>query len=226
MDFSAIFTSYWTQYRADSATPASTDEEYTVGLRLANEAINHWATYDGTFWRELLVNLQDSGEGVTVVTNQTAYDAPEDFAEAGGHIKVLDSNDKTIQTYPIIDTNEVQFKGDNDTYAYFSGSPVEGYVLNLNPKPSSSLNGKNLDYWYYKKPTEFATGTDITDMSNPYFIVHRMLANRFRASRNPFYTDALRDAENVLVKMKYDNDSGSWGNPWSIKDRSGSQFGS
>jgi hypothetical protein len=62
-------------------------------------------------------------------------------------------------------------------------------------------------------------------MSNPYFIVHRMLANRYRVSRNPFYTDALRDAENALGKMKMANDSGNWADPWSVQDRSGTNWG-
>lgn len=225
MQFDDIFTAFWTQYRGDSATPASTDPEYTVGMRLANEAINHWKTYDGTYWKELFASFKDE-EGTTITTNTTEYDAPGNFQEAGGNVKVLDSNNRVIQTYPVIDPHEAQFKTDQSTYAYFSGNPADGYVLNLNPAPSSSLNGNSIDYVYYKSPTEFSTGTDVTEMSNPYFIVHRMLANRFRATRNPFYTDALRDAENALSKMKLDNDSGTWANPFTIQDRSGNSWGS
>ena len=226
MDFTAIFTAYWNLYRSDSDIPASTDEEYTVGLRLANEAVKHWATYDGTLWKQLLVNLQASGEGVNVVTSQTDYDAPEDFNKPAGDIFVLDSTtNKTKQVYHLIDPSEAQFKNDDATYAYFTGSPAEGYVLNLNPAPTSTLNGHKIDYWYYKTPTEFSTGTDITEMNDAYFVVHRMLANRYRASRNPFYSDALRDSENSLAKMKMENDAGSWSQPYSVKDRSGSQWG-
>ena len=227
MDFDDIFTAYYRQYRAEADVPASTDDEYTIALSLANEAVNHWRTYDNTLWKELFVNLQDSGEGVTVATSTTQYDAPEDFARGGGHVKVLDSNGKTVQTYPVIGPEDVQFKGDNDTYAFFSGNPVDNYVLNINPSPAStsSLVGKSIDYWYYKKPTEFAQGSDITEMSDPYFIVHRMLANRFRASRNPHYDDAKQDAENALSKMKMDNESGDWSNPWTRQDRSGTAWG-
>lgn len=225
MDYDAIFTAYYNLYRADTDTPSSTDDEYTIGLRLANEAVNHWATYDGTYWKELFANLQIADEAVSVVTGTTQYDVPDNFAEAGGNVRVLDTNGKGIQTYKIIDPSEAQFRPDDATYAYFSGSPAEGYSLNINPAPTATLNGKDIDYWYYKKPTEFVEGTDITEMSNPYFIVHRMLANRFRASRNPYYEDALRDAENALAKMKMDNDSGSWANPWKLTDHSGSAFG-
>jgi hypothetical protein len=225
LDFSAIFQAYWTQYRADSDVPGETDPEYIVGLRLANEAVNHWKTYDGTFWRELFTTFRTE-EGGTLSSTTTEYDAPENFQEAGGNIRVLDASNKVIQIYPIIDPQEAQFKSDSATYAYFFGSPTDGYKLKINPAPSTALNGKNYDYDFYKSPTEFVGGGDITEMSNPYFIVHRMLANRFRASRNPYYTDALRDAENSLSKMKMDNDSGSWANPWQIKDHSGSSWGS
>jgi hypothetical protein len=224
MNFDDIFTAYWTQYRADSDVPDSTDPEYTVALRLANEAINHWKTFDGTYWKELFSTYAEN-EGGTITTDVTEYDAPDDFVEGGGSIRVLDTDGNTVQHYPIIEPHEAQFKADHATYAYFSGNPSDGYVLNINPAPSSALNGLRLDYDYYRSPTEFSTGSDITEMSNPYFIVHRMLANRFRASRNPYYLDALRDAENALSKMKMDNDSGSWDNPFQLKDRSGSSWG-
>lgn len=224
MNFTQIFQAYWTQYRGDSDVPASIDPEYTVALRLANEAINHWATYDGTYWRELFASFKDE-EGTTISTGVTEYDVPSNFQEAGGKISVLDSSNKTVQTYKLIDPHEKQFLGDNATYAYFVGNPADGYRLKLNPAPPSSLNGKSIDYIYYKTPTELSTGTDIPEMSNAYFIVHRMLANRFRTSRNPYYSAALRDAENALAKMKMDNESGSWSNPFTVKDRTGSSWG-
>lgn len=225
MTFSEIFTAYYTLYRGSATIPASTESEYTIGMRLANEAINRWATYDNTYWQELYTTPALSGDSSTVVTGTTEYDVPEDFQSAGGHIKLLDSDNNVFQTYPILEPQEVQFKSTEGNYAYFTGSPSEGYVLHLNPTPTSTQNGKTIDYVYYKTPTEFTTGTDVTEMSDPYYIVHRMLANRYRASRNPYYEDALRDAENALGMMKMRNDSGTWANPYSVADRSGTIFG-
>lgn len=227
MTFDDLFQAFYTQYRADTDVPASTDDEYTLGLRLANEAINHWASYDSTYWKELFTTRVESGDGTgTIATGITSYDAPDDMQEMGGSVRVLDSDNKIVERYPLIDPQEVQFRGSNQNYAYVMGDPSNGFVIHLNPAPPSSLNGLTIDYDYYKQPLEFTTGTDVSEMSNPYFIVHRMLANRFRASRNPFYQDALRDAENALGKMKMDNDSGSWTNPWTVMDRSGSNWGS
>lgn len=224
MDFDSIFSAFWTQYRADSEVPGSDEDEYTIAMRMANEAINHWRTYDGTYWRELFTTLQEA-EGGTISAGVTDYDAPDDFAEAGGSVKVLTSTGTTQLIYPIIEPQDVQFRDEGSTFAYFTGNPNDGYILHLNPAPSDNLDGLRLDYVYYRKPTEFSTGSDITEMSDPYFIVHRILANRFRASRNPFYDDALRDAENALAKMKMRNEAGNWADPWSLPDRAGTVWG-
>lgn len=226
MDFTAIFQAYYSLYRADSDVPTSTDAEYTVGLRLANEAVNRWAHYDGIYWKELFTTLQADGGGTqTITTGNTTYTTPDNFKEAGGYVKVVNSDGNTVQRYPIIESQEAQFQGDNSNYCYFTGSPVDGYILNLNPAPTSNLSGLDIDYVYYKAPTEFEAGADITEMADPYFIIHRMLANQFRAARNPYYSSAKSDAENALRQMQLDNNSGSWDNPLVIADNSGMSWG-
>lgn len=226
MDFDAIFISFYTQFRVDAQIPDSTDDQYVIAMRLANEAISWWQHYDGTYWKELFDTYQNSGDGQTASTGVTQYDAPSDMVEAGGYTRIIDSNGNTVRTYPIIEPHEAQFKIDRGQYCYFTGDPTNGFVLNLNPSPDSAIDGMNIDFVYYKAPTQFTTGTDVTEMSNPYFIVHRMLANYFRGSRNPYYQSAQKDAENVLRIMQAENNSGSWANPWKLQDNSGAVFGS
>lgn len=230
MDFDTIFSAYYNLYRADSDVPASTDAEYTVGIALANEAINRWSNYDTVYWKELFTTLQASTQTsptlvTAIATGTTTYTAPTDFKEAGGHVRVLKASGALHTSYPIIEPGKVQFMTTEAKYCYFTGSPKDGYTLNLNPAPISDLNGLEFDYTYYKKPTLFTTGTDITEMSDPYFIVHRMLASQFRAARNPYYSSAKSDAENALGQMKMENDSGNWSNPATITDNSGTVFG-
>lgn len=231
MDYDAIFEALYTLYRAESDTPDNTDDEYTICMRLANEAINRWANYDGTYWKELFTTLQRSTQVspalvTTVTAGTTTYVAPTDMREAGGLIRVVNSNGNVVRTYPIKNPEEVQFMNDAATYAYFVGDPNNGFTLHLNPAPDTSVDGMEFDYVYYKKPTEFSTGTDKTEMANPYFIVHRALAQRFRASRNNAgYQTAFRDAEDALKIMQIDNNSGTWDNPWELADRSGTVFG-
>lgn len=227
MTFSDIFTAYYSQFRADSDVPTSTDDEYTVGMRLANEAINYWENYDNTYWKELWTNLQSASTGATttITTGTQTYAAPTAFKEAGGNVRVLDTGGGILQEYPIIEPHEVQFKGTDDTYAYFTQAVTGLFTLHINPAPTSNLNGKSIDYDYYKTATLFTTGTSTTEMANPYFIVHRMLASQFRAARNPYYTSAKSDAENTIRVMQLHNNSGTWANPMVMSDKSGSAWG-
>lgn len=227
MTFDEIFTAYYSLYRSDSDVPTSTDDEYTVGLRLANEAINRWQNYDATYWRELFTTAQTNSTGgvVTITTGTTDYAAPTAFREAGGFVRVLSATGATQAVYPIIQPHEAQFKTDEARYAYFTKAASGQFTLHLNPAPEASLNGLRIDYVYYKNPTLFTTGTDTTEMSDPYFIVHRMLYNQFRANRNPYLTTAKADAENALKQMQMDNNSGTWADPPTLTDNSGIVWG-
>lgn len=291
--FDELFEDYYTLYRAEATVPVSTDDEYAIALVLSREAVNYWENFDGTLWKELYDTNQNDGSGAqTITTSTTAYAAPTNFKDAGGFIKVKDSNGNTIERYPIIEPQEAQFKDDNGQYAYFTKSPLyystgtasqstttitgvgttwtaamvgmqflfvtgesvtitafvsttsltasvsqtvtssayriltTGFTLNINPAPTANLNGKDIDYVYYKKPTKMTAGASHTEMSNPFFIVHRMLANRFRASRNPYTNSAKNDAENAVKVMQIKNNSGNWADPPTLSDTSGTTFGS
>lgn len=238
MQFQDIFELYYAQYRAEATQPTSADDEYTIAMRLANVAIRRWFTYDATYWQGLFTTLRASGEGTTIATGESQYDAPEDMQEAGavdlhnsagndetGWVKVLNSAGRTVVSYPIIDVREAQIRNDGGRYAYFTGDPNNGFTLNLNPAPDSSINGLEFDYTYYKKPTLVESADSTPEMSDPLFIVNHMLANRLRTSRNPYYGSAHDEAENLLGVMKMKNDSGTWSNPITARDRSGSIFG-
>lgn len=226
MDYDAIFNAYYTQYRAEATIPSTTDDEYIIGLRLANEGLNYWANYDATYWKELFTTAQTNSTGgvVSLSTGVKTYLAPTAMRESGGYIKFL--NGTTTQSHiPIIEPQDAQFRDPNSRFAYFTGDPNNGYTLNLNVAPVASENGFLVDYVYYKKPTQYTAGTSKSEIPNPYFIVHRMLASRFRSSRNPYYSSAKSDAENAMRIMQLDNNSGNWSNPWKLADNSGSVWG-
>lgn len=224
MDYDDIFEAYYNLYRAEATTPSSTDDEYTVGMRLANEAISRWENYDGTLWQQLYDTRVNNGTGgATIVYGDSTYNAPTNFKKGGGKIRLIDSDGNTRFYITLVSVEEAQFKSDDAIYAYFTGYPGN-YVLNINGI-TQSMDGLTIDYDYYKTATKFTTGTSTTEMSNPYFIIHRMLANRFRASRNPYYSSALRDGEDALKIMQLENNSGTWSNPWSLPDRSGTSWG-
>lgn len=221
MDFDAIFTAYYSLFRADSDVPTTGDDEYTVGMRLANEAINYWANYEGVYWNQLWTTNQESlNVGQVTVIGQKGYDLPANFREAGSYIVLKDGDGVIKSLVPRIEPNQVQFQGTDSAYAY-----VADGKMNLNPLPTADTADLTIDFDYYKQPTEFTVGASTTEMANPYFIVHRMLAQQFRAARNPYYSSALRDSENTIRLMQLDNNSGAWDNPPTLADNSGSTFG-
>jgi hypothetical protein len=226
MDFDDIFAAYYALYRVEAEAPASTDDEYLVAKSLANEAVNRWANYDNTLWKELFTtNLTDGGGESTVSAGTSEYAVSDNFREAGGFVRILDADGNTVRRYRLIEPHEQQFKSDSSFYATFIGDRSQGYTLKLNPVPDDAIDGLSIEYDYYKTPTLFTRGSTVTEMSQPYFIVHRMLANRFRGSRNPYYGSAKNDAEDVLRTMQLENNSGSWSNPWSLPDNSGTTWG-
>ncbi|MDE2107441.1 MAG: hypothetical protein KGL39_60150 [Patescibacteria group bacterium] len=225
MDYDSIFAAYYPLYVPQSEIPPSTDEEYKIGIVLANEAINHWAHYDGTMWKELFQTLQVEQDGDLVTTSASDYACPTNMAQPGGYLRLFDSNGTTQKRIKIVEPNEAQFMSDTAEYCYFTVDPKNGWTMHLNPAPVNEVVGLNMDYIYYKKPTQITKGSDMPDMSNPYFIVHRMLANRYRSSRNPYYGVAKDDAENALRIMQLENNVGTWANPWSVQDNTGSNWG-
>lgn len=226
MDLDSLFSAYYSLYRTEADTPASSDDEYIVFKALSKEAINRWANYDNTFWKELYQTLQRSEDGENkLVSGQNEYTTPEDMRVAGGFLRIYDDNGTTQRRIKIIEPQDTQFQTDTTPYCYFVGNPNSGFTLNINGDIPAEQAGLNMDYVYYKKPVVLTAGNDTPDMSQPYFIIHRSLANRFRGSRNPYYQSAKNDAEDILRTMQIENNSGNWADPWKLADNSSGRFG-
>lgn len=226
MTLEALFAIYYTLYRTEADTPNTSDDEFIIFKALTTEAITRWANYDNTFWKELYQTLQVEQDGdLTVTLGTTDYNTPANMRIAGGYIRLFDDNGTTKVRIPIIEPQEAQFKSDTTRYAFFTGDPQNGFTLHLNPEPDEAIAGLNMDYVYYKIPDTLDTVSSLPQMTQPMFIVHRCLANRFRGSRNPYYQTAKNDAEDVLRTMQLENNSGNWSNPWKLADNSSGRFG-
>lgn len=225
--FNDIFIAYYNLYRGDGSTPAVTDPEWTIGLRLANNAIDTWVGNPGFMWNELFTRLQLASSGdKTIVANQTSYQAPSDMNRAGGFVKTSNATTGAYDLIRLYQPWEVQNLDSNTPAAYFTGDPNHGYTLNLQGSFINDQAGWSLDYVYYKNPTQMVDGTSIPEMYDTSFMVNNMLANRFRNSRNwPAYQTALRDAQNSLKNMEAHQNSGTNFNPFTLYDPSGSHVG-
>lgn len=228
MNWQDIFEEFWTLYRGDSDIPTSTDDEWGIAIRLANAGIRRWNSVDGVLWNELWTNFQTSG-GTTVSTGITTYDGPSDMRTPGGFIRLYSGESENY--IKVLSPEEVQNQADISTYAYFTGDPNNGFVLNLDSgSVSADYNGWNIDFPYYKQPTIFDPDTEdgntTPEMSEPGFIVNEILANRLRTSRNwPAYQTARRDADKMLQDMIDRNTMGIPFNSPTLTDPLGGIFG-
>lgn len=197
-----------TLYENDPDTPASTDDDYLIRRRLMNAMVNRWENNMGTLWNELWTNTSVSSTGatLTIATADSTYAAPTSFLFPGGFVKVLNADGTVADTYPVVKVDQVQSMAASDKYCYFRGDTNSGYTLVMNPAPGPELNGLTLNYDYYKRATAF-TGTTVTpEMSDPYYIVHGVVAELHKADNNlALYDSSLAEAEDRLKQMVMKN---------------------
>lgn len=224
MDYDAIFAEYYPMYRGQATVPDSSDREYQLGIVLANNAIRRWDRADGKLWEELFAtNLVDGATNSSIGTfdsTATSIAGPTNMRKPGAYIKLSNpSNASDYVRIPLVQASDVFAKGQNSTYAYFTGSANrQDWQLFFNGPSYTHYNGWNVDYVYYRTPTFFTNGGgELADMSDPNFIIQSMLQQRFVNSRNGFaYNDAKTEAATALMNMVIENDSGAPGRGWNL----------
>lgn len=145
---------------------------------LLNAAINAWENEYGVFWRELFTTLTDAADGdKTVNSSDLTYSTPTDFKFLGGYVETIDSN--SIRTkYGVVQPEKAILKqGQTVTleegHVYVTGNKSAGYTINFSSQPTA---GDTIDYPYYKLATSLSTGSDVIEMSDPYFAVYFVLS--------------------------------------------------
>lgn len=224
MDIQTLFAEYYTNYRGDDETPATTDPEWKVFLRLVNTAIARWENVDGVLWRELWT--EDTSK--TVIASTYSYALPADFKFPGGYVELRDTGSTNVVKLPVKDINYDQVGGGG--YAFITGNKNSGYTLNLSTDSIVDRTGWTIYVPYYKTATRIVDstedGTTVIEMSDPFYAVHSALRNRFRASRNNMgVSTADRDAELALQNMQHRNDMGTFNNAWNVLDTSSGGWG-
>lgn len=231
--FSDVFASYYILYRGDSTVPDTSDPEWLTGVSLANTAIKSWARDNAVLWRELWTTNQTLNAGQTLASGTLTYTVPTITREIGSNLRVTGPSANGYFEIPIVDIANVRNVLPGSMYAYVTGNPHAGFVLNIPGMAAAQFGtqyaGWTLDYDIYKKANVMTLGTDASsiaaqqaflfEMNDPEYAVQMMLANRFRASRNwSGYQTALRDAQNALKQMENENARGVPGSDWNLDD--------
>lgn len=219
--FQELFNEYYVLYRGDNDIPATSDAEFAIAVSNANAGIRRWLHVDNVFWNELYTTLQTSSTATspmkTFVNGTTNYATPSDMLYPGGFVILTDPSGNTLNI-PCLSPEQQQIQAPGSVYSYFVGDPNNGFTLVLQGLANQNV-AWTIDYVYYKHPTYIVDGTTIPQMADPAYIIHFMLAQRFRASRNwPAYQTALKDAEEALKGMQNANSSGTNYNSWDLND--------
>ena len=242
MQFTSIFSEYYTLYRGDSDVPPVNDVEWIMAVRFANTALRRLEHVDGEDWEWLWTDTAETGNSQVYTTSslvpvETTYTCPANMVKPGGVIRLTDPASGHTFSIDVVGSYNVQRVIGSDRYAFFTGDQNTGFTLHIVLNGTSYVNYQ-IDFPYYKQLTYFNTlpdgnggvqedGTTITECPDSNYLVNYLLAYRYRSTRNyPSYQTAQRDAEESLKGMQIRNRTGVDGHSWnSIDSTSGGIFG-
>ena len=199
-----------TLLEGDPDTPETTDDDWSARLVMVNNAIMSWESEREANWSELWGTNTSGG---TVTAGTTTYSTPSDFKAGGGFVRLVDG-DGNYEEVPVVSPDKAQLYTDTDKVAYFTGNPASNYSLNLRwtPATGDGLVGRTIQYDYYKYAEQLASTTDEAEMSDPTYIVYKVVAQVYGQRSNfNMYTVYETMAQNALNQMKIANATdGAW----------------
>lgn len=235
MDFQSLFQEYYALFRGDNAIPGVTDPEWAIAAYAGNRAIRRWANVDAEEWDVLWDKATNQGfsftyQGTSADPTVTTYTCPDNMRKPGGFVQLTDPVSGTFIHVNVVKLNDIQFQTASTPYAYFTGGEQVGYIMTLNFSGSSN-NGWIIDFPLYIAPTYFNTtlltdgsgniqedGTTISECPDTSYLINHMLGARLFETRNPFFQQAVKDAEISLKGMQLKNGTGTPGNPMNLYD--------
>lgn len=168
-------------YQADVNYPESTEDDYQLRVGLLNDAIGVWEREGDGRWPELYTTLAAAATGTkTTTAGATTLTAPTDFSFMHGYVRIDDANGASVY-YAEVPRDKAHLF-DNDTvtnFYYVTGNRKDGFVVNIHP--AMEATGRNVAYEYYKTADRLSSGSDVIEMSDPYYAVYYALSIMFEA---------------------------------------------
>lgn len=204
-----IIDQIYSFYENDSTTWSSTSAEYLTARNMCKAAIIRWEYLEGVRWNELYTTLTAAADGTKTTTALTyTYGAPTNMKvppQPDDYVRI-GTSEAVATYYKVIPLSKVeQMKHSSDRYCYFTGNAKLGFTLNVNSQLTYNT-GDNIYYEYWRYATYFTATTSTTEMSNPFFIVHYVLARLYKSDGLLNESNQeLQIAENILQEMKAEN---------------------
>jgi hypothetical protein len=187
----------------DNDTPSSNDDEWGTRSNLIYQAIGNWESAD-VLWNELWTTY--SG---TALSGNTTYDiGADDFRFPGGYLRLV-LNDVTNYVLIIKPELAQAYTSAGQKAVYFTGSNLDGRVLNLTWTPASGdgTYGATFYFDYYKYAENPSAVSDTVEMSDPNYIVYWVAAQKnLLESKNNQYSVYDGRATECFDNMRIMND--------------------
>jgi len=183
-------------YEGDDDAPTAGDEDYQIRLTLINLAIKEWETTPHVKWRCLVTWLHDtSDETYSLDTENNCINLPADFSQTFDGVIYL--GDQAITE---INPEEYLAVSDTETpHFYITGNQADGYKARFVNALVSE--GENVDLCYIKRAKEMIEGTDIPELDDPTYIIHRVVAELCGQDSDPRTSRELGISQSLLDNM-------------------------
>ena len=182
-------------YEGDVDAPANTsDEDYQIRLRLINQAIAEWEAVPNVLWRELvdIVTTTCDTDEADITVN-----LPEDFARM--YDGVITIGNLHVPEVPL-ELVAAKIGEDSITpFFYVVGNNSDGFEANfihLDPH-----EGETITYTYIKQARQMNAPTDVPEVPDPTYIIHRVVAELYAQDSDPKSTRELSISQSLLEQM-------------------------
>jgi len=190
-------------YIGDNDVPTASDDDWAVRTEFIKMAVNMWENEKGVLWNELWTTRVAAATGdATIVGSDLVYATPTNLRFLGGFIRTYNVNTTTQQSYwAIASPSEAElFKNIGRQSAYLTGNKSTGFFIEFFSQPTVD---DTIDYPYYKEATAPSSGSDVLEMSDPYFVVYMALSKLHEQDGDgDRATVALTMAEQKLAAMR------------------------
>lgn len=211
--FTEIFAEYYAIFRNRTTNlPAFGDREYTIAIHLGNEAIKKWARGAEAMLPRELIDLgsrQTTGVWPTVErtfdTGKLTHAMPTNMRKPPKFIRV-GTGTTDIEVIPPEEALDV---APTSASPYFIGGANNRYTLVIPSSMATQYDGETMDFVYDKNPTFLQVAetpaATVIEMSDPAFMIHRMVQMRATRKAGVLYTVAKAEATECLQAMKIEN---------------------
>lgn len=194
-------------YEGDNDTPDSDDDDYLYRRVLLNSYINRWENDKGTLWNELWTNTtsDSTSADLSIATGDTEYEVPSNFRFPGGYVRVYDGTTEKAVLRVVKPEQWQQYLDSIGGLCYFRGSGASKKLI-ISSDNATAYNGYTLSYDFYKRATKLDSTDDVPEMSDPYYLVHAVVADLFKQDQLiSQQTYHAAEAEERLKQMEIQN---------------------